>query len=49
MLVGDATKAREVLGWRPRYTFEELVAEMVQSDLEATSRQARDNPASLAG
>jgi GDPmannose 4,6-dehydratase len=34
-LVGDATKARQVLGWEPRYTFEELVTEMVQADLEA--------------
>lgn len=34
-LVGDATKARQILGWEPRYTFEELVTEMVQADLEA--------------
>lgn len=33
-LVGDASKARNVLGWRPQYTFEELVREMVQSDLD---------------
>jgi GDPmannose 4,6-dehydratase len=33
-LVGDATKARTVLGWAPTYTFPQLVAEMVQSDLE---------------
>ncbi len=35
-LVGDATKAREVLGWRPRVSFEDLVAMMVDADLEAT-------------
>jgi GDPmannose 4,6-dehydratase len=35
-LIGDATKARTVLGWRPQYTFGELIKEMVQSDLEAT-------------
>jgi GDPmannose 4,6-dehydratase len=34
-LIGDATKARQVLGWRPRYSFRELVREMVQSDLAA--------------
>lgn len=34
-LIGDATKARNVLGWRARYSFEELVKEMVQSDLKA--------------
>lgn len=32
-LVGDATKARTVLGWKPTYTFPELVREMVQNDL----------------
>ena len=32
-LVGDASKARRVLGWRPRTTFRELVAEMVCADL----------------
>ena len=36
-LVGDATKIRTQLGWRPEYTFEELIREMVQSDLEAAS------------
>ncbi len=35
LLIGDATKARTVLGWQPRYTFETLVTEMVQSDLES--------------
>jgi GDPmannose 4,6-dehydratase len=33
VLVGDATKARERLGWRPEVTFEELVTMMVQADL----------------
>jgi GDPmannose 4,6-dehydratase len=37
-LLGDSTKARTVLGWQPTYTFEELVKEMVQSDLEAAKR-----------
>jgi GDPmannose 4,6-dehydratase len=32
-LVGDATKARERLGWRPRVAFERLVAEMAEADL----------------
>ncbi len=35
-LVGDAGKAREVLGWKPRVAFRELVAMMVEADLEAT-------------
>jgi len=33
-LVGDAAKARNVLGWKAQYTFEELVRQMVQSDLD---------------
>jgi GDPmannose 4,6-dehydratase len=35
-LVGDATKAREVLGWKPKVSFPDLVAMMVSADLEAT-------------
>ena len=35
-LIGDASKAREVLGWKPRVSFPELVALMVEADLEAT-------------
>src|SRR6185503_11884773 len=35
LLVGDATKAREELSWESKYTFAELVREMVQSDLAA--------------
>jgi GDPmannose 4,6-dehydratase len=37
-LVGDYSKAREVLGWQPRTGFEELVRLMVDSDLELLSR-----------
>jgi len=33
-LLGDATKATEKLGWSPKITFEELVAEMAREDLE---------------
>ena len=33
LLLGDPTKARKVLGWKPRTSFEELVEMMVQSDL----------------
>jgi GDPmannose 4,6-dehydratase len=35
LLVGDASKARKVLGWQPTCTFPQLVAEMVRGDLEA--------------
>jgi GDPmannose 4,6-dehydratase len=31
--VGDPSRARDVLGWRPRTSFEQLVGEMVEADL----------------
>ena len=34
LLVGDASKAREVLGWKPKVTFSELVQKMVDHDLK---------------
>ena len=34
-LIGDPTKARDVLGWRHRVTFPELVSEMMAADLAA--------------
>lgn len=37
-LLGDATKAKEKLGWKPRISFEELVAEMVRCDMEIAKR-----------
>ena len=37
-LLGDATKAREKLGWQPKTSFKELVAEMVREDLKAAER-----------
>jgi GDPmannose 4,6-dehydratase len=39
-LLGDATKAREKLGWSPKISFDELVAEMVESDLRIAKRDA---------
>jgi GDPmannose 4,6-dehydratase len=39
-LLGDATRAREVLGWRPRVTFQELVDEMTREDIELAERDA---------
>ena len=37
-LLGDPTKAKEKLGWVPKITFDELVAEMVREDLKAAER-----------
>ena len=39
LLLGDATKARQVLGWEPRTTFTGLVAMMVDHDLELARRE----------
>ncbi len=35
LLLGDATKARQELGWEPKHTLESMVDEMVKKDLEA--------------
>jgi GDPmannose 4,6-dehydratase len=37
-LVGDASKAREKLGWVPRTSFEEMIQRMVGADLELLGR-----------
>ncbi len=39
-LVGDATRAREELGWEPRISAQQLCAEMVAEDLKAAQRDA---------
>jgi GDPmannose 4,6-dehydratase len=38
LLIGDPSKARRILGWEPKHTFRDLVAEMVQSDLANIQR-----------
>ncbi len=45
-LLGDATKARQKLGWTPKIAFAELVKEMVESDYTAAKR---DSLVKLAG
>lgn len=37
-LLGDATKAHQKLGWKPKITFDQLVAEMVREDLKSSQR-----------
>jgi GDPmannose 4,6-dehydratase len=41
VLLGDATKARTQLGWEPSVTLEQLVAEMVEADLERHGAKSR--------
>jgi GDPmannose 4,6-dehydratase len=36
LLLGDSTKAREVLGWKPTYTFTTLIEEMMESVLKVS-------------
>ena len=38
LLLGDATKAREKLGWTPEYTLKELVDDMMESDLKLMTK-----------
>jgi len=38
LLIGDATKARDVLGWKPKVSFPQLVELMVKADLERESK-----------
>jgi len=40
-LLGDATKAKEKLGWTPKTTFEELVREMCEADMKLAERDAK--------
>lgn len=37
-LLGDASKAKDKLGWVPKTSFEELVAEMAKEDMSATQK-----------
>lgn len=37
-LLGDASKAKEKLGWEPKISFEDLVSEMVREDLRTAQR-----------
>jgi GDPmannose 4,6-dehydratase len=39
LLIGDATKAKEKLGWVPKCTLPELVKEMVHADIEAFTKE----------
>ncbi|HEX2064860.1 MAG TPA: GDP-mannose 4,6-dehydratase, partial [Acidimicrobiales bacterium] len=41
LLIGDAARARQELGWKPEVSFEQLVARMVDADLDVVARRAR--------
>ena len=44
LLIGDASKAQKVLGWKPTYGFRDLIKEMVESDLAAMSETNEAQP-----
>lgn len=41
LLIGDASKAKQKLGWQPTVTFEQMIEMMVQADLAALKKQYR--------
>ena len=45
ILLGDAGKARRVLGWSPKTSFRDLVRSMTESDLELAEREAAERSA----
>ncbi|MEJ1931083.1 GDP-mannose 4,6-dehydratase [Nostoc sp. NIES-2111] len=47
LLIGDPTKAKQKLGWKPSVTFEELVALMVEADLQALGQTSPNGHGSL--
>ena len=44
LLIGDSSKARQKLGWKPKTSFAELVKEMVAGDLEIAETRGRQWP-----
>ena len=41
LLIGDATKAHKILGWKPTVTFEQLIVNMVNADLAAVKQEMK--------
>jgi len=39
VLLGDASKARKALGWKPKVSFAQLVDMMIESDLELAKKE----------
>ena len=48
-LLGDATLARELLGWEPRITFDEMLEEMVTNDLQLAREESLINQDRIEG
>ena len=39
-LMGDSSKARDKVGWKPKITFEEMVNEMMEYDINVAKRDS---------
>lgn len=39
LLIGDPSKAQQQLGWKPKYTLQQMVSEMIEADLESFKRE----------
>ncbi len=39
MLLGDASKAREILGWKPKHTLQTIIADMIKSGLKEMKQE----------
>jgi GDPmannose 4,6-dehydratase len=39
VLLGDASKARKILGWKPKVSFDELIDMMIAADLELAKKE----------
>lgn len=47
LLLGDATKARKILGWKPKYSFKDLIEEMVEHDFKRIWKESGTGPGGL--
>ena len=41
-LLGDSTKAHSKLGWLPRYTLDDLISEMIESDIDLANKESKE-------
>jgi len=39
VLLGDATKAQKILGWKPKVSFDQLIDMMIEADLELANKE----------
>jgi GDPmannose 4,6-dehydratase len=46
-LIGDASKAKRVLGWQPKVSFESLIHMMVDEDIKRISTRPRSEGAAV--